>query len=739
MKKNFSWIKNIIILSLFSSYVFADGKADLAILTNAAGFYMGPNATAEIPIHPNWESMIKLMKEVASFDAIVDQISASLCNPNKNKSVLLVGSAEETYQYIFARFAARKNDSNCQDLDHLELDLNRLIAGHNQPGEIEEFWQNKILKAAEFKDLVLYVSNLGRMMGMGASGNSQVGIEAQYAANISSGQLRSVAFITNYEYNQLVFGGHAFVLNSFAKVIHLDQMTAQDVRDLMQRYLKILYPRMTLATAESKYLSSAIEFYWPNIGEPQRSLAVLKDLIRKIGSGVSQTLYPSLVETAHPYAASSDISFTLDYPSEHQLQLNFEIFATENKFDQLQVIDGFTNKILETFSGNIGAFKTQIYPTNKLILKFTSDPSTQRYGFKIKEVIGLKMGESSHAFSFDEIRRSILELSQVPKWLMDRDFTVIKNLEKKLEDSVVGVGEAKKQIVNMAKIGYVAGRTDNKPIGSLLLTGPTGTGKSFIAKKLAEFLQFELITLDMTQFRTEESLDRFVEVMSAHLVTNPYAIYLFEEIDKAELKVLDRLYFMMDEGIFYDKFQRPLFARGAFVLMTTNAAQNIILDHATDPNLRKLVYQELLNVFRPSFVNRFDGISIFKPFSESEFALLAKILTQKKIDQLSSLYQWTLTVDQNILDYVALKGQSALFGARPMERLVENLISLGISEYQFQAAPLPNGAKFKIVKGSKENQFLFSLEGRSEVVSYEIDPDLNSGKRGPRIKFKEDR
>lgn len=722
-------------LGLTGSHVWADSKPDLSILTSAAGFYLGPNATAEIPIHPNWESMTKLMKEVAIFDRFVDRIEASVCNPTKNKSVLLIGEPGETYQYLFARLAARKASASCPSLDHVELDLNRLVAGHSQPGQIEEFWQNKILRPSEYKDVVLYVSNLGRLIGLGTQNNAQTGIEAEYAANISSGQLRSVAFISKYEYNEMVFGGQAYVLNAFANIIHLDQITASEVDNLVQNYLKILYPRMKLEAQEAKFLYQTIAYYWPNINEPQRSLSVVKDLIRKIGSGVAQTLYPSTVETPHPYNSNSNLDFLLDYPKEHQLQLNFEIFATENKFDQLQIYDGHTNKLLETFSGNIGAFKTQIYPSNKLALKFISDNSTQRHGFKIKEVIGLKMGEDSHAFSFAEIRRSILELSQVPAWLMERDFTVIKNLGAKLEADVVGIGEAKKQVVNQARIGYVAGRTDEKPIGTILLAGPTGTGKSFIATKLAEFMENELVVLDMTAYRTAESLDRFIDVMTANLVTSPYAIYLFEEIDKADLKVLDRLYFMMDQGIFYDKFQRPLFARGAFILMTTNLGESVILQDPNNPNLRQLVYDEFLKYLRPSFLNRFDGISIFKPFTKAEFVRLAEILTKKKIEKIKTLYQWTLTIDAPTMTYLSTKGQSARFGARPMERLVEHLISMGISEYQLQRGTIAQGAKINITKASKEHEFSVKLDGRAEIINYEVDPDVNAGKKLNLIKF----
>ena len=296
-----------------------------------------------------------------------------------------------------------------------------------------------------------------------------------------------------------------------------------------------------------------------------------------------------------------------------------------------------------------------------------------------------------------------------------------------LDGDVVGIHMAKKAVIKAFKVGYVAGRTDEKPAGSLLLVGPTGTGKSYIAKKAAEFMDMKMVVLDMTQYATPESFDRFLDTVANNLILYPYAVYLFEEIDKADTRVLDRLFFMMDEGIFYDKNQRPLFARGSMVMMTTNAGHDLIVRERNNPNLQRLVNLELQKFYRPSFLNRFDSIPIFLPFSKEEFHQLATIMTSKKIKKMKEYFDWNATVSEEVIRFMGENGGSDLYGARPMERMVENVISVGISEYQIQRGTIEFGDSFTISKVRGEKlKFKISVNGRGGI-DYEVDMDNNSG------------
>jgi ATP-dependent Clp protease ATP-binding subunit ClpA len=450
---------------------------------------------------------------------------------------------------------------------------------------------------------------------------------------------------------------------------------------------------------------------------------VLLSLIRQ--NPMKRTLFRTEIKSKNPYGANSKEEFIIDRPDASALQLSFEYFQTEKGRDRLRIYDFHTNTHLQDLTGKLGKINSMSFDTNKLRMEFLTDGSVEDKGFKIDGILEQKLADIT--LTITQVREAIMEMVQVPEWIINRDYTVVRDLPGMLDADVVGIHMAKKAVIKAFKVGYVAGRTDEKPAGALLLVGPTGTGKSYIAKKAAEFMNMKMIVLDMTQYATAESFDRFLDTVANNLILYPYAVYLFEEIDKADTRVLDRLFFMMDEGIFYDKNQRPLFARGSMVMMTTNAGHDLIVRERNNPNLQRLVNLELQKFYRPSFLNRFDSIPIFLPFSKAEFHQLATIMTMKKVKKMKEYFDWNATVSEEVIKFMGENGGSDLYGARPMERMVENVISVGISEYQINRGTIEFGDSFVISKVRGEKlKFKISVNGRGGM-DYEVDMDNNSG------------
>lgn len=238
-------------------------------------------------------------------------------------------------------------------------------------------------------------------------------------------------------------------------------------------------------------------------------------------------------------------------------------------------------------------------------------------------------------------------------------------------------------------------------------------------------MNMRLVTFDMTQYTTAESFDRFLDIMTNALRLYPYSIFLFEEIDKANVKILDRLYFMLDEGIFYDKNQTPLFARGAFILMTTNTGHELIVKERNNPELRRLVNRELQKHFRPSFLNRFDAVPIFLPFTDEEYYQLAKILSSKKLLRMKEFYDWSVTLDDKVIRYMGENGHSDLYGARPMERTIEKVISIGVSNFQLEHGNVNFGSTMEFYKAEGEHEFTIVVDGK--LMDYVVPLSNNSG------------
>lgn len=701
----------------------AEPAPDLSKLQQS-GFIIGPGSP-QAPVHTAWKTLAQVMRNVDAFDAVVDRVEDVICGNDTNRSVLLVGESSLAYQYVFARLANRPVSKCPAGMWHVDINVSKIESGHRYVGDVDKYWEDNILEPSDKKSVVLYLRSVGSLIGIGSHSNDDTGIEREYVANFTSGRFRTVGYSDKYEYNDIVRSKHSYVLESFSDKIVLPPVDQPQVKMLVAAYLASAFPHLTLPTKELDYLVKTIEFYQPNRQEPDRTMSVLNQMIREVPAKTAKPVeFEQLIETKHPYDNSSNLSWEVSNPDVQFLALSFESFLTEENYDYLEVYNANTNVLLDKFSGNKGAFVTTYYPTSKLRLVFKSDNVTNLAGFKITKVLGKRV--EPYTFKHEDVRKAVLGVAQVPQWLVDRDYSVVRDLKAKLDGDVVGVAEGKKDVVRLAKNGYVAGRTDDKPVGTILFTGPTGTGKSYIAKKVAEFMGMRLITLDMTSYKDPSSFAAFQEVLSGHLTNTPYAMYLFEEIDKASIEVLDQLYFMMDEGVFYDSRQRPLFARGAFIMMTTNAGSDTILQHKDHPDLRNMVMKDLEKSFRQSFLNRYDAISIFKPFSDAEFAQLSRTMIDKKIKRLGEFYGWKAKADQATYDYVARFGRSEKYGARPMERLVEGTLGIGIGEYQLAHGAIAEGGFLEFSKiASGAHHFRLTVDGLKSI-DYTVDAYENA-------------
>ena len=318
------------------------------------------------------------------------------------------------------------------------------------------------------------------------------------------------------------------------------------------------------------------------------------------------------------------------------------------------------------------------------------------------------------------LKAASMKAAQVPDWIIAKDFSVLKELPGSIRSRFIGQTEAVDGVVRLARIGYGGGRTDEKPVASIMFAGPTGTGKTYLSKLLAKNLGLKLITMDMTTYRSSVSMDRFLDVMTDNLTINPHAVYVFEEIDKANVQVLDRLYFLLDEGIFYDRNQKPMYARGCYVAMTTNAGYDVIVKNRDKENVRELFELALLDRFRPSFLNRFDEIAMFRPFTDSEYVDLAKLHIDLKASGMKETYNWNLKVDEDIHQLIARESRSLTFGARPTLRMINGILSLGVTNYQIEKAPLEEGANINLdLVSEKDKRFKLSVDG-GESLEFQV-------------------
>ena len=599
-----------VITAASAALVFTQAQAAPNLKTLSKSCFILHDPSGKYDISPEWEEPAKVMNRLPILPELTKRIKDVVTASHGNKSVLIVGDASSAYRYFLASLAV-SGDQELAKFAHLEIDLPKIVEGHTLLGQVQEYWQKEISKPALGEDIILYISNLSSMIGLGASNRSSTGVETLFAPNIQGGKLRSIAFIDYFNYSR-VRSDNNYVINSFGDTVFLPEYGSNDINGILLNYSRAYIPQLKLTEPHVNYIKDIIGYYQPNKPEPQRTLTVLKELV-----------------TMMEEALSKNGRFVMD----------------------------------------------------KATLKAAS-----------------------------------MKAAQVPDWIIAKDYSILKDLPDKIRSRFIGQDEAVNGVVRLSRIGYGGGRTDEKPVASIMFAGPTGTGKTYLSKLLSRSLDLKMITMDMTTYRSTTSMDRFLSVMTDNLTINPHAVYVFEEIDKANVQVLDRLYFLLDEGIFYDRNQKPMYARGCFVVMTTNAGYDVIVKNRDKSNVRELFELALLDRFRPSFLNRFDEIAMFRPFTDTEYIDMARLHIRLKADGMKETYNWNLTVEDSIHDLIARESRSLTFGARPTLRMINGILSLGVTNYQIEKAPLEEGSNINLeLLSAEDQQFRLSVEGGSSL------------------------
>ena len=596
------WVVLVALLVVFANQAIASPN----LRTLAKSCFILHDPAGKYEVSPEWEEPAKVMQGLEILPKLTKRTRDTVTADHGNKSVLIVGDASSAYRYFLASLAV-SGDPHFSKFAHLEIDLPKIVEGHTLLGQVQEYWQKNIGKPALGEDIIMYVSNLNSMIGLGASNRSSTGVETLFSPNIQGGKMRSIAFIDYYNYSR-VRADNNYVINSFGDTVFLPEYSSEDINGILLNYAKAYLPQLKLTEPHVNYIKGIIGYYQPNKPEPQRSLAVFKELLTMMEDAIAE-------------------------------------------------------------NG-----------------QFVMDKAT--------------------------LKAASMMAAQVPEWIIAKDFSVLKDLPGNIRSRFIGQTEAVDGVVRLARIGYGGGRTDEKPVASIMFAGPTGTGKTYLSKLLAKNLSLKLITMDMTTYRSSVSMDRFLDVMTDNLTINPHAVYVFEEIDKANVQVLDRLYFLLDEGIFYDRNQKPMYARGCYVVMTTNAGYDVIVKNRDKDNVRELFELALLDRFRPSFLNRFDEIAMFRPFTDPEYVDMAKLHIGLKASGMKETYNWNLNVDDNIHGLIARESRSLTFGARPTLRMINGILSLGVTNYQIEKAPLEEGSTIQLDLVSEEDKrFKLSVEG----------------------------
>ena len=306
----------------------------------------------------------------------------------------------------------------------------------------------------------------------------------------------------------------------------------------------------------------------------------------------------------------------------------------------------------------------------------------------------------------------------------------LKNLENTLHKRVIGQDEAVKAVAKAIRRGRVGLKDPNRPIGSFLFLGPTGVGKTELSKALAESLfgnENAMIRVDMSEYMEPHSVSKLIGSppgyvgyddggqLTEKIRRKPYAVILFDEIEKAHPDVMNMLLQILDDGRLTDAQGRTVNFKNTVIIMTSNIGARLITDKTTlgfsnhsdteeskqkeYENTKKDVMSELKKQFRPEFINRIDEIIVFHKLNEEDIKQIIDIMLKQVQNRLKE-NDISIDFDETVKEYISKKGIDINYGARPLKRAIQSNIEDKIAEAILDGKVLPK----KKAKMTVENE-----------------------------------
>ena len=631
-------------------------------------------------------------------DDEIRKIITILARKTKN-NVILLGEPGVGKTAIIEGLAQRivKNDvpATLKDKEIFELDMGALVAGAKYQGEFEERLKavlNKI-KESDHK-IIMFIDEIHLIVG---AGRSQGALDASNMLKpmLARGDIDCIGATTLKEYQEYIEKDRA--LERRFQPVYVYEPTKEDTLSIL-RGLKDRFESHHGVHITDNALVAAVNYstrYITNRFLPDKAI----DL-------VDEACAETRVEIESMPSELDDVSRRIRQLEIERLALSQE--KDEQSKLRLEKLDEELNKL-----NNEAAELTKEWQKEKSEIKeikdlkaklddlnfnlqsaFNNGDYKRASEIQYREIPGIKnrideleKGQRenrilSDVITEDNIASIVSKMTNIPvSRITQGEKERVLNIDKQLEKRVIGQDKAIK-LISDAIIRQRAGINDpNRPIGSFLFLGPTGVGKTEVAKALAEALfdsDTHIIRIDMSEYMEKYSVSRLIGAAPGYIgyeeggqLTepvrhNPYSIVLFDEIEKAAPDVLNLLLQIMDDGRLTDAQGRLCDFKNTVIIMTSNLGSEQILSGHPE-----LVEKILHTSFKPEFLNRIDEIVYFNSLSkEVQYKVVEKMLNDLKKRLLNEYYVVDFT--NNIKDYVLDNAYSPDFGARPLKRFIQH-------------------------------------------------------------------
>ena len=621
--------------------------------------------------------------------------------PGVGKTAIVEGLAE--------RIVSGDVPSTLRDKELVELDMSALVAGAKYRGEFEDRLKSVVKEVAKSNgQIILFIDELHTIVGAGASeGSMDAGNILKPA--LARGELRAIGATTLDEYRKYI-EKDAALARRFQTVL-VSEPSVEDTISIL-RGLKEKYEQHHRVRITDSALVAAADLSNRYISDrflPDKAI----DLVDEAASRLRMELdsMPAEIDAVDRQLTQMQIEEQAlmkeeDAASKERLEsLRAEIATMQEKLDGMKA--NWQNErgaidLVQDLKSQIEDAKVQMERVTRegdlaqaSELRYSTIPELERKYDEAEKALLAKQedgGILKEEVTTDEIAEVVSSWTGVPvSKMMQGEMDKLKNLEDQLHLRVIGQDDAVSAVAAAVRRSRAGLADPNKPLGSFFFLGPTGVGKTELAKALAELLfddERSLIRIDMSEYMEKFSVQRLIGAppgyvgydeggqLTEAVRRHPYSVILLDEMEKAHPDVFNILLQVLDDGRLTDGQGRVVSFKNTIIIMTSNVGSQFIAGAGAEgfnEESRKQVMEALRSSFRPEFLNRIDDVVIFQPLGLEDIERIVDIQLKDVRSRLAN-ERMTLELSEAAKQALALDGLDPVYGARPLKRLIQRRV-----------------------------------------------------------------
>ena len=638
-------------------------------------------------------------------DSEIRRVSQVLTRRTKNNPVLIgepgVGKTA-VVEGLAQRIVAGDVAESLKNKELVALDISALVAGAMYRGQFEERLKSVLKEITESDGrIITFIDELHVLMGAGG-GEGSVAASNMLKPMLARGELRLIGATTLDEYREFIEKDAA--LERRFQQVYVGEPTVEDtiaiLRGLKERYEA--HHKVAIADAALVAAASLSNRYIPSRQLPDKAIDLIDEAASRLRMEIDSA--PLEIDELRRHVDRLKLEELAlkkekDAASKERLATLRETLAAEqSKLDELQARWERERASLN----RVGDLKTRLDAARVDAERAQREGNLERASRLLyadipaleRELMTAEREEPAgdrmvnEQVTDEDIAAVIAAWTGIPVGrLLQGETEKLLHLERELGKRLIGQKDAVKAVSDAVRRSRAGISDPNRPVGSFLFLGPTGVGKTELAKALADFLfddEHAMVRIDMSEYGEKHSVARLVGAPPGYIGyeqggqlteavrRRPYSVVLLDEVEKAHPEVFDILLQVMDDGRLTDGQGRTVDFTNVILILTSNLGSPILIDPTLSIEVKREQVQALVRqAFKPEFVNRLDDIVIFQALTEDDLAQIVELAVDALHKRLRER-RLTLAVTPDARSWLAERGYDPVYGARPLRRLIQS-------------------------------------------------------------------